>query len=580
MNIYSFPNNLIDVEVKKILSAETLWINRSLGKFSEEIDFAVISKEEFHAKFSYAISDSKCFSGIEFDQNDIKTHSVERYGGIGIGNNGGGARTSNDGTFQLKGTGRNILAGKNVEGHHGYGGLDSPSAISEVIFSLVLDKVLPLGAAKVCGLIYVGEDLGLYGNDDDNIKKCWGVILVREMCLRPAHFIESPFFEPQNDFDNHGISDQKRTVDVNKQLKHLQGGEDNDYIRFLGGFLSACANQFAFARLLRISHSTITPSNISLDGRWLDVSTAGFMSSGINYCRARMPFFDETQSIVEILQNLIGEYNKANNTELNPAPLIKYYYEQFETCFYAHVFYLLGIENVSLDNYLSDEDWNKFSNIIMSILNLEPHPNPSISKVVENDPIVCFIESFFLASFDEDLARNRLEIIGNVESGELVLFFKGLAKRLYEASGDHYSSFNHFMLSGFFTSIKRARLSTMFYTVSVDSEVHELCNNGSYKDTESLINDYDMLSDWCFEGEKNKKIVLYKTWNLVILYQVDSGEYLIDINNKNLILNSFQELVGYLGGIDQQVYELRGFNFYLYLSNLQRVVPAIEMNKK
>jgi hypothetical protein len=68
--------------------------------------------------------------------------TVERYGGTGIGANGGGARCINyeagdptsapDGTrrmFQAMGTGQNPVVGQHDDREHSYGGLDALKAI-------------------------------------------------------------------------------------------------------------------------------------------------------------------------------------------------------------------------------------------------------------------------------------------------------------------------------------------------------------------------------------------------------------------------------------------------------------------
>ena len=111
-------------------------------------------KASFAQQFSFADPDTDCLNKLSFNQNETLQLLAERYGGKGIGNNGGGARCGTYGSYQLKGIGANMLVGDHDDLVHSYGGLDARSAICEVVFTNVLSKVLPLGVVDIHGIIF------------------------------------------------------------------------------------------------------------------------------------------------------------------------------------------------------------------------------------------------------------------------------------------------------------------------------------------------------------------------------------------------------------------------------------------
>src|SRR5690606_31109938 len=109
---------------------------------------------------------------------------AERYGGFGLGTNGGGARVANINDAQIKGIGANALAGQGAPKSHSYGGLDIQSAVKEIIYSRLLNKISPIGAQAIQGLILLDEVSALH-----NGKKAPSVLMVREPVARPGHFL-------------------------------------------------------------------------------------------------------------------------------------------------------------------------------------------------------------------------------------------------------------------------------------------------------------------------------------------------------------------------------------------------------
>ena len=72
----------------------------------------------------------------------------ERYGGRGVGDHSG-VRCGLDGDIQIKGVGRNILAGKNSEFLRSHGGVTLSEAIREPLWGEICHHVLPLGLCRI-----------------------------------------------------------------------------------------------------------------------------------------------------------------------------------------------------------------------------------------------------------------------------------------------------------------------------------------------------------------------------------------------------------------------------------------------
>ena len=306
LNVVS--SSWVDFQAHKLLGAEVMWLDDGL------IDGPVYSS---HKKVldenAYLIKDTDCFSELEFDPGDQITLVAERYGGDGIGLNAGGGRCGNTGRYQLKGIGATCMVGDFDDPIHTYGGLDAPLAILETIFTNLFSQLLPLGAVKIRGIIYVGAKTAQYHGPE---RPCWGVIMMRDRCTRPAHLLRAPHFVPRSPYQGLLTGDVGRIRKVNKQL-YKSFGDYNGFVKFIGIYLKKCANQFGFARAMRIMHGALTPSNITLDGRWLDLPIASMLDGGVNYWLYR-EFYDEHRGPLEVARELLYGYAKYNAAPYNP----------------------------------------------------------------------------------------------------------------------------------------------------------------------------------------------------------------------------------------------------------------------
>src|SRR5690554_1646737 len=74
-----------------------------------------------------------------------KTFFAERYGGLGIFNNGGGVRCGLTGDYQVKGIGLNPLLGRATPSSYRSGAMTGVEAVREFVWSHLVRLALPYG---------------------------------------------------------------------------------------------------------------------------------------------------------------------------------------------------------------------------------------------------------------------------------------------------------------------------------------------------------------------------------------------------------------------------------------------------
>src|SRR5690606_13324688 len=133
--------------------------------------------------------------------------------------------------FQAKGTGANLVVGQHDDKEHSYGGLDARKAIVETIYTHELGQDLPLGTEKNFGLIFTGYESGFNGTEN-----CWGVTLIRDHCLRPAHFMKARDFKPSSDFKRGYASELARVRRLYRCIRE-ESENSQEFIRYMGQYL-------------------------------------------------------------------------------------------------------------------------------------------------------------------------------------------------------------------------------------------------------------------------------------------------------------------------------------------------------
>ena len=219
-----------------------------------------------------------------------RTFYAERYGGAGIGSNGGGARCGTDGRYLVKGMGSNQLQGVGSPFWYGHGTLPLVDALAEAIWAKMLKHALPFGAVATPAVIATGRTS--WTRERGGVRKEHpGALLIREATLRLASFERAIFFNPETRSDGEfvnkpALADVQRTRSAANFLPSaLLAGELADgaspsarsadaadaILEGLRNLGQKIAMQSAAASAKRIMHGALTGSNIALDSRWMDL---------------------------------------------------------------------------------------------------------------------------------------------------------------------------------------------------------------------------------------------------------------------------------------------------------------------
>jgi len=213
---------------------------------------------------------------------DRQTFLAERYGGAGVGGNSGGVRCGNIAGIQIKGIGRNPLAGTTTDYWHKHGAASIQDCIREAIWSEILAVALPFGAVRTLGIIGTGTVFEGELPDKSAKVKIPRALLLREHGLRPAHFMRSIFAAPSNELK--GCSDVDRTkaaigaaaqfLDLLNQTGTAQGQSKLTTVgEGIVEVFRRATHQVASSRAKRLIHGSLIPSNYTVDGKWLDFGT-------------------------------------------------------------------------------------------------------------------------------------------------------------------------------------------------------------------------------------------------------------------------------------------------------------------
>jgi hypothetical protein len=335
---------------------------------------------------------------------------AERYGGQGLGSNGGGARCGNVGGLQIKGIGANQLAGEGTDYFHSYGGMGLAEGILEAIWGEVLAAALPYGASRTKFIIGLPDFAPVRYPVTGGPKKTRRILTGRNPILRPAHFMRAVGFHSCAAL---GMSmDAERTKkalialpNLNVELEaalRVGGSLEATYQQTLTDFLDRLAAQIATARALRIMHGSITESNVGMNGEWLDFTSASALSG---YGRIILPR---------------GAPNFLNEEDLIRKGL-------FDLCFYVNKFVFGGrlvVDAKSLDSFFMStlrsnmrRQWVKLTGMLDADLDAVPAElHDRVAKAISAVALHGATSSFTILSADNN---ERIEMPKKLASFDL-----------------------------------------------------------------------------------------------------------------------------------------------------------------
>jgi hypothetical protein len=208
---------------------------------------------------------------------------ADRYGGSGIGHNGGSGRAVVFDGYHLKGVGRTPLVSAGTPRSHAAGGAYLEEAVRETVFAEIVGQRFPHSAVPTLALIDLGEVQDW--RTDWSPRRERRVLLVRPAALRPAHFERAAgavSAAPE------AAQADCRRVEAMFALALAQWGAD-DLLQRFQRLWRRWAEQLAFGFVHRITHGNHTSSNIALDGRLLDFGASSALPTWAPCATTRQP---------------------------------------------------------------------------------------------------------------------------------------------------------------------------------------------------------------------------------------------------------------------------------------------------
>lgn len=580
LDINEFPESLVGYDCVRIRDTRTVWINPA-WKDDLAAEFGQPPTAAGFARyFSYVSESNQCFDAVELDRSDRRTYQAERYGGGGVGTNGGGGRVGNFGKFQSKGVGPNPLA-RSTSTWHSYGSLNLIDAAYEAIYSTVLDRVLPLGCAKIYGIVQTstkGAYKALHSDSGEiELVPTPGAIIVREPTLRPAHFMHASIFAPPKTAKL--LRESLRIRAVHKRL-HSRFESDNQFIQFLGKFILASCRQFGFARAARIAHGGVTPSNICLDGRWIDLTEARFLSGGKNF-RGLTPFFQEPQVISEVVNQLLYVFGKTRASRFNVEPLMRYMQSSFDSCFTRYTLSLLGFPDAGLDNIAESDDGKEYAKAYAGIVMRDKRPVSALPDALDpKDPAIAFMHLSYGALVNAKKVLTELGSLLRCSSDEalkVATAFRDLFQSSVKAEGGAgvLPKLRDCAIASAVKTLRWAYLSAYFYRHRVTSHLYYIVDSNNPADLGAVIQECIDQSTWIFDTVCRGKVVILQTAELSVQFDQISSVYTVDASGTR----NFQHYVDCLAFIHSEFPDLHlpgGFNPFVYLHAIADVLANLE----
>lgn len=292
----------------KLRNAEVAWVNEKLIK-SYGVEGSLDELKQ-HMLNEYAFVSSGYTTDRKLNAKRKKYFFADRYGSRHEVCHGGSGRCGFDGKFQVKGIGITPLLAQNMSQSHKHGKMFIDEAILEAIWGEVCHKHLPLGGVRTLAIIKTNVEEPFVYLGGSPSTPC--ALAVREFAVRPAHFERCTFFWPSRKYLHLRDNDADRVTEctnyfVNAVALKQSELEGNSVLYVaLKKLVSVIALQMACSRIKGIPHGSLTSSNISIDGRFLDFGTITAVPDFGHYRLAQGvgAVWDDHQLVKEWLRNL------------------------------------------------------------------------------------------------------------------------------------------------------------------------------------------------------------------------------------------------------------------------------------
>lgn len=571
-----FDCNLHPFSACKLKSARTIWVSPEYLNGTQCKEAGPQAYRRFADDFAYMIPDGQIFDNLAFDRTDVKRMQAERYGGAGIERNGGGARCGNIGRFQVKGNGRNPLAGTRTGLHHSYGGYRAVYAIHEAIYSHVLGRIMPGGTAKVHGVMLTGSDAAY----QVTTARGWGGLLVREFVVRPANFLRAGFFPREDALAANMLPDVARVRRANRLLMQRLGV--GGFMQLLTVFLRNSAAQLTFARLARITHGAVTPSNMCFDGRWIDLTNTSFVNASENTMGGNLntpSFYEEMYAPVEVMKECAGTFAKYNDVALDVRPLSQYYGSVAGTYMKEHLGYFFGFRYADLDAGRCDGALCHLRSEVLHLLSQGRTVHHAWPETLPpGDPALCVLDYLFAATAGSGAAPAYLQrsSVQPRDAAALLHAFRTIADAAF-AGAPAGMDFRSFLGRMYVTAFKRAFLPALLYKSRLEKRILEQLHADDPYAIEGWMQEAIGFTDWAFPAPDSQDTVLFSSAQWRITYVPAHGR--IDLHEVTTArvrpFATAGHLLDHVASQDSGAFDCLGFDLRPYLLRMLDVLGAI-----
>lgn len=555
-----FSQAFIKFKASWMKFSRTIWINDEYDSTSSHS----WTKESVKETFAYGIPNETCFPREMFELDRERLLLADRYGGRGIGTNGGGGRIGIIGDCQIKGVGQNPLVGNRDNQWHSYGGQSLINAVLEAINSTVFGHILPLGTIKCLGIIFTGTDTAYMPSGGWDDERGPGALLIRELCMRPAHFLRAPGFQMQEEYRDELLDDVERVRCLNKQLRNVMGDHEN-VVQFLATFLSNCADQFVFARIFGIHHGVLSPSNISLDGRWIDLTNISFVGSGINFTEDHelVTFYDEMHVVLQYINEFVHTYAKYNHIDFDIRPLEEYYHREVDACFVYYAATLFGLAAKNAEDIKPDDPYITLVSGLKKVLSTNPAYVVASPVGFHSDgPTVMFVERMFRGLGNEGPSDD-----------DLCKSFHQTVLSAYRSSNVDFS-FSSFVVLSAIKSLKKAYFSSFFTRGRIVAQLLRLVKEEDPEFFAGYIDGYTVVAKWMFQGESCAEEVLFKSERVNLSYAANDKTYRIELDGT--VMQRIVSAKGLSAWIEKQREQFFSIDNYDFKPGLLRLLSRLE----
>lgn len=517
----------IPFKASVIENVKCLWFRS--GRY--ESDKSQIYTASFFESLAAVVVPSPFFEDIKLTEETI-VFEAEQYGGEGVGLNGGGVRCGNitDENLQIKGIGVSPVVGQHDNLYNSYGAYPLYEAITEATNHQIYDTILPVETVSYLAILGIGKSKYFVTAEEKSELQVGDTKLalgIREQVARLGHFIQSQDYKPHRDFVNVIVADCERVKISNKRLFKTLDGDISEVARI---YLKNTANQFSFCYVNRIAHGALTPSNISIDGRLLDLTNTTFIPPGYTHITASGNLIskNEIEKSLEIFCLFAENFAMQVGATFNLSAFREFYYKQVNIYKPLHFLRVLGLDEKCF-KHLSLQDINLILNKYNDLIENQKIPLRGVPRYQKTEGE---IPDFILGLFSSLRTENN-------SNPELCATFKKIISGAYRSRTNRHESIKSFYTKIIIRCLRKLYFTPYFYVGRIYKYARELVNNDADLNISTYISHYKEMISWIYDKlDTDSDIFLYKNERMAIIYDITLDEF--KIKETNHIARSFK----------------------------------------